>query len=474
MKCWQGPTVVNDIHSRLNETEVADVITPKNPEDVARVIQRVAKDGCSLAVSGFRHAMGGQQFLTNSSLLDLRQMNQLVRFDAERSTATFQAGANWKDVLRALENFFSPSGMGLSFRQKQTGADNLSLGGAVAVNAHGRGLNLQAFVSEVESLTVVDTCGMIKKCSRNENPELFECVVGGYGLFGVVTEVELRLYPRCKVRRVVEVIEASSLLELVEQRKAAGFLYGDFQFRIDAHSPLFLQQGVFSCYEPVSNDTEISSRQAELAPEDWYKLLRLAHIDKEKAFEHYSSYYLSTNDQIYWSDIHQMSTYLDGYHIRLDSEERAAVSGSEMITEIYVPRQKIAEFLKLASVELRKLNANVVYGTVRLIEPDNESLLTWARKDWACTIFNLHIDHTQSGIEIAKEQFLALIDLAVSFQGSYFLTYHSWAKKSQILECHPRVNEFLMRKKEFDPNGVLQSNWLSALTHSLGLNLYAR
>lgn len=473
MKRWTGPTVVNDIHSRLNETSVREVLAPQNTEAISHILEEVSHENRSIAVSGFRHAMGGQQFLKDSSLIDLRSMNRLVSLNLERSTATFQAGANWKDVLAALEPSFSSSGEGLSFRQKQTGADNLSLGGAIAVNAHGRGLNLQAFVSEIESFTVVTPSGAVKTCSRSENKDLFECVVGGYGLFGVVAEVELRLHQRFKVRRVVEIVEASELIERVEERKKDGFVYGDFQFRIDAEHPLFLQQGVFSCYEPVPLSTPISEKQAELAPEDWFKLLRLAHYNKDKAFEMYSSYYLGTHNQIYWSDKHQMSTYLDGYHIRLDSDERMPVTGSEMITEIYVPRNKISEFLERASKELSMLNANVIYGTVRFIEPDKESMLTWARQNWACTIFNLHIDHTPAGLELAKSQFLALIDLAVDFQGSYFLTYHSWANKSQILSCHPMVHEFLKRKVEHDPRGTLRSDWLDKLTQTLGIKIYA-
>lgn len=466
-----GPLEVNDIHSTLNRTPVAALYVPQNNEDVVQLVRTIRTEGGSLSVSGNRHAMGGQQFLSQSNLIDMRSMRSMLSFNEEKSTATFQAGANWQDVLQALKTRFQPDGQGLSFRQKQTGADNLSLGGAVAVNAHGRGLKLQAFVSEIESLRVVNACGELIHCSRTENAELFSILVGGYGLAGIVTEVELRLWPRHKVRRVVEVIEDKDLIEKVDQRIAAGFEYGDFQFRIDSEHPLFLQQGVFSCYGPEDLETPISETQAELSPQDWYKLLWLAHNDKKSAFERYSGYYLSTNNQVYWSDDHQMSTYLDGYHTRLDSEQRHPFSGSEMISELYVPRDKIADFLKNASQEMRKLSANVIYGTVRFIEPDTESVLTWAREQWACTIFNLHIDHTPSGIAAAQEQFRCLIDIAQGFGGSYFLTYHRWARREQILACHPRILEFLKLKQKYDPDGVFQSDWSRSLVQTLGLNL---
>jgi len=72
---------------------------------------------------------------------------------------------------------------------------------------------------------------------------------------------------------------------------------------------------------------------------------------------------------------------------------------------------------------------------MRLIKKDDESFLAWAKKDYACIIFNLRVDHNKSGIKKAKEDFRSIIDAALSFGGSYFLTYHRWARKDQVLEA---------------------------------------
>ena len=65
-----------------------------------------------------------------------------------------------------------------------------------------------------------------------------------------------------------------------------------------------------------------------------------------------------------------------------------------MITELYVPRPLLADFLAAAARDLRALEADVVYGTVRLIERDEETLLAWAREPWACVVLDLHVEHT--------------------------------------------------------------------------------
>ena len=59
-----------------------------------------------------------------------------------------------------------------------------------------------------------------------------------------------------------------------EERIAQKFLYGDFQFSVDEKSPDFLQRGVFSCYEPISEDEPIAAKK-ELRDDDWLDLLRL-------------------------------------------------------------------------------------------------------------------------------------------------------------------------------------------------------
>src|SRR5437764_15447699 len=109
-----------------------------------------------------------------------------------------------------------------------------------------------------------------------------------------------------------------------------------------------------------------------------------------------------------------------------------------MITEIYVPRTALVSFMEEARLALREQKANVVYGTVRLIEKDDESFLRWARQDYACVIFNLHIVHDPAGLEAAARAFRSLIDLAIERQGSYYLTYHRWATAKQVETCYPQ------------------------------------
>jgi FAD/FMN-containing dehydrogenase len=453
------PEVVNDVHSQLNATRVARVVRPDSEAAVSAAVRAAGEAGAAVSLCGARHAMGGQQFGEDCILLDLGGLNQVGPVDTARGLVEAGAGVTWPELITHLHGQQRDAPVVQSIRQKQTGADRLTLGGALSANAHGRGLRMRPIIDDVEAFTLVEATGATRRCSRHENPELFRLAIGGYGCFGAVTSVCLRLAPRRKLERVVEVISLDRLLPALEARITAGFLYGDFQFSIDERSPDFLHRGVFSCYGPVGEERTMPAENRELRAADWAQLIHLAHTDRARVFEVYAGYYLSTNGQLYWSDTHQLSVYLDNYHEQLDRDLGAAVKCTEMITELYVPRGRLVEFMGRAADELRSRDVAVIYGTIRLIERDTESFLAWAREDFACIIFNLHTEHSPAGIARATDAFLGLIDLALACGGSYFLTYHRWATRAQVERAYPQFTDFLRHKTAYDPTHRFQSNW---------------
>ena len=455
------PTL-NDIHSQLNETAMRHVVTPRTAAEIQQAVAAIREDGGRLSVAGGRHAMGGQQFLDGGVLLDASGLNRILELDAERGLVRVEAGILWSELVRGLRDMQQGQARRWSVVQKQTGADRLSIGGALAANGHGRGLTYKPIVQDVESFELVDASGAICHCSRTENPELFSLAIGGYGLFGIIYAVTLRLMPAHRVRRVVDITTIDRLQSLFTERIADGFTYGDFQYKTYETSPGFLRDGVMSCYVPVSDDEagEANPPLNLLSEQDWRGLLYLSHADKARAFDEYAGFYMSTNGQTYDSDTFQLSQYIDDYHRELDRSLNAAVKCTETITELYVPLPSLADFMDAAARELRQRSANVIYGTIRLIEHDDETFLNWARQPYACIVFNLHVEHTEAGIAHTADALRALIDLAIERDGSYFLTYNRFATPQQLARCYPQFGEFLALKDRYDPDGVFSSDWL--------------
>jgi FAD/FMN-containing dehydrogenase len=438
---------------------VQAILEPRSQEEVRAIIRTARKNRKAISVAGGRHAMGGQQFGTDTLLIDIRKLNRVLQLDRERGILEVESGIEWPELIEAYLALQNADARPWGIAQKQTGADRLTIAGTIAANAHGRGLVMKPFVSNVESFVLVDATGTVRNCSRSENPELFRLVVGGYGMFGIVTSVRLRLVPRTKVERVVELRTIDDLAASFDKRVSAGFQYGDFQFSIERDSDDFLHKGVFSCYRPVPMETPISPAQKQLSDESWRQLLYLAHTNQKRAFEIYADYYLSTNGQVYWSDTHQLSIYPDNYHHELDQKMNAPYPASEIITEINVPRSMLKEFFDEVRDDFRKNNVNLIYGTVRIIERDDESFLPWAKQAYACVIFNLHTVHNPEGLQRSADAFRRLIDMAARRGGTYYLTYHRLATRKQVESCYPQFAKFLQLKRKYDPEERFQSDW---------------
>lgn len=459
----ENSLIVNDIHSQLNSTRLAGLAEPTSTDELKSIFASLRAEKKPFCIAGGRHSMGGQQFGMDAVLIDTRQMNRVLDFDWKNGAIEIEAGLQWPELVDYLVN--SQEMMTRQqlptwgIRQKQTGADRLCLGGALSSNVHGRGLKMPPIVNDVEWFELLDAQGKIQRCSRQENAELFRLAIGGYGLFGIITKIRLRLMRRQKVQRVVKILDVENVMDAFNERIKEGFLYGDFQYSIDEKSPGYLQEGVFSCYRPVAPQTVMPEKQKQVSEQQWHGLLLLAHTDKKRAYELYRDYYLSSSGQIYWSDDLQLSAYLDDYHKQLDYQMNAPAPATEVITEIYVPRAHLADFMREAAQDFLKNDVNVIYGTVRLIEPDKETFLAWAKQNYACVIFNLHTVHTPEGQEHSAQAFRRLIDMAIKRDGSYYLTYHRHATREQVLACYPQFPEFLRAKLRYDPHELWQSDW---------------
>src|SRR3954468_15703661 len=450
--------LVNDVHGQLSATLVYRIVQPDTLDGVRAALRLGRREGRGVCIAGGHRAMGSQAVAADGVLVDTRKLTKVLSFDTERGLIEVEAGIEWPELLQALKTA-QPAERKWTFNQKQTGADRLTLGGSLAANAHGRGLTLPPMIGDVESIKLLDARGRLLNCSRTENAELFSLAIGGYGLFGVIYSVTLRLVPRRLLERVVEVRTIDGLPLAFAERIAAGYLYGDFQYAIDEASPDFLRRGVFACYRPVEPGRVPVPGRRELAEKDWTELLYLAHANKSAAFKRYADYYLSTNGQLYWSDEHQMSVYPENYHRAIDQRMGAANRANEVITEIYCERDALESFMAAVRAYALSQRTEVVYGTVRLIEQDRESFLAWAKKPYACVIFNLHVERTSSSVIRASDAFRALIDIGLRHGGSYYPTYHRYALKRQVEAAFPQFEDFLKLKRKYDPAEIFQSDW---------------
>lgn len=452
------PTV-NDVQSRLNATEMERIVTPTNPSEISEAIYEAVSQGLPVCPAGTLHSMGGQQFATGGVSLSSEALDFVGPLDTRQGTVWVQAGATWPKLVRWLQNNQEDDSPALSIIQKQTGADELTLGGALSSNIHGRVLGRRPIVDDIAAFYLTQADGRRALCSREKNAHLFRQAIGGYGMFGFVDAINLRLAPRrLNVRRVQELC-IDDVIPALEAQAKAGATYGDFQYMTDEKSSDFMARGIMSVYLPEDGKAAVPEGQLGLSQEEWMRLYVLAHTDKARAYKEYAAHYRQTDGQLYWSDDLQFSPYLPEAGDALYRKLGWRTYASLMITELYVPRARFVDFMAAARETVTKVGANVVYGTVRLIEEEEETLLRWARESYACIIFNLLVEHSPEGLERGRDQFQALTDCALERGGSFYLTYHRWARRDQVELAYPQFRKYLELKEEHDPQGVFSSDW---------------
>ena len=262
-----------------------------------------------------------------------------------------EAGASWTALIDGLLERQAGQGRQWGIRQKQTGADILTIGGAVASNVHGRGLTSGANRGGHRGVHAGRPCRTVSTTSTgNRIPALFRLVIGGYGLFGVVTSVQLRLARRVSpaqgrshssISMSSRAPSRSAIRVGLHVRRLSVLHRRAFPGLPAIGHPVVLPAGT-RCHGRAARPTRFDHRRLETPP------LPHARRPSRGRPRVYVAHYTATSGQLYWTDLHQRSEYIGGYHPALDRVLRATTPASEIITEIYVPRTALASFMRAA------------------------------------------------------------------------------------------------------------------------------
>jgi FAD/FMN-containing dehydrogenase len=448
---------VDDVFSHLNPTHVRGVVRVDSALGVQRAVAAARAANVPIAVAGGRHALGGQQFVTGGWVLDTRELRHVRNFDTVNGLLLVDAGMVWTEVLAFLSTTWEEDGQGWTILQKPIGADRTTIGGSLSANIHGHPIAYPPFVADVERFMIVGADGPPQAASRRQNQNLFRMAIGGYGLMGVVTEVTLRLIRRGKVERVVNEDAVENVVVAMRDRASDGHLYGEFLLSPNHESfNDFLRRGVLTTWSPVPIETPIDP--PSFPEETLRELLFLAHTDPYTAMRTAINLYVATNGRVEWTDQMQMGGLGEGYHQAID-EKTQGPPGTDVITEIFVPRDQLTSFLAAARALLREGIVPLVHAAVRLTEADEETFLPWAKDRFACVTFHFHVPRSQAEVDRAAAAFRELVAEALERGGSFHLTYPRWATREQIEAAYPRFAEFLRLKRVYDPEERFQSDW---------------
>lgn len=439
---------VDDV-SRLNKTRIAEVWEmPSDPqkgeEGLRDLLQRALASRLHISIAGARHSMGGQTIAPSGiaiNMLPFKSMN----LNENKNLLHVQAGAKWADVIPYLDQH------GRSVEVMQSD-NSFSIGGSLSVNCHGWQYGRPPIGSTVESFHLMKADGSIIACSRTQNPELFSLALGGYGLFGVILDADLRVVSNARLRLeqyVVPLNEALSSFDrslrknptvelayarmnITPQRMFDEVLVNVF-YRETGPIPRLTAAGSHSLPRLVFRGSVGSTYGKEIR---WSAETKLQPALAGTVFSRNQL----MNDNAEWYLDHSPDT-------------------TDILHEYFVAREHAGQFLAAAKRIIRKHDEDLLNVTVRYVKTDHDTFLRYATQDTLAFVMFFSQPRSAAGDAEMQAMTQELVDAVLDAGGRYYLPYRLHPTINQFRRAYPQADDFFKLKRQYDPQELFQNEF---------------
>jgi FAD/FMN-containing dehydrogenase len=448
---------INDA-SHLNKTAVYGIVKVTAVEDITKALQFARDHNLKVTAAGQRHSMGGQSFVQDGVVLDMRGFNQL-RLDKEHKILNVQTGATWKQVQIFLDT------QGLSVKAMQS-INIFTIGGTLSVNAHGIAHNPGPIASTVRQFHIMLSSGEIRTASVTENPKLFRSALGGYGLMGVILDVDLDIVDNEMYVWKTEYLNyqdfASHYQKNVEGNPKIGLAYG----RLSMSPSTYLTETALHTYERIPGNVTVEplkparmvwldrfvinfsktggfGRRLRWALEKYGEPRLHTCLTRNEAMSREEGCLASRNQEMYDS-----MDYLEN-----------RLRDTDILQEYFIPQRRMAEFVDGLHRVVGAKGANLINVTIRIVHKDQVTALPYAREDMFAYVLYFNQKFNDQESQILQKTTTELIDLSLGLNGTYYLPYQLFYSPVQLRKAYPDFDRFVAAKKLYDPLGLFTNKF---------------
>ncbi|QDT01142.1 FAD-binding protein [Adhaeretor mobilis] len=441
-----------DDASRMNATKVAEVWPiPTDREEAERqlalLLERAREEKLSVSISGARHSMGGHTFVPGGLVIDMLPFREM-QFDEQTNLLTVGAGARWRDVLAYLD----PLGKSVAIMQSN---NDFTVGGSISVNCHGWQLGKPPIASSVESFRLMLANGQISNCSRTDSPELFALALGGYGLFGVILDVQLRVVPNETYTTRQSIVKTTALpatfLEAASEKSNATLAFA----RLRVSDEAFLEQALLCLSYRDRHSGSAIPNLAESGNTNLRRTIFRGSVDSDYGKEMRWKAETKLRPKLTPERFSRNQVFNESVEVFRNRDPKA----SDILHEYFIPPRNFGIFITQARRLIRASGCDLLNVTIRYVEPDSDAMLNYAREA-ALAIVMLYNQNMDSASEAhMTELSRQLIDAALQAEGTYYLPYRLHATREQFQRAYPQSDEFFRQKSVYDPELVFQNQF---------------
>jgi FAD/FMN-containing dehydrogenase len=441
-----------DDASRLNRTRVAEVWAVPEDRDAAErqladLLQRARQDGLRLSIAGARHSMGGHTIFPDGIVIDMLSFNRMELEDSGELLSV-QSGALWSDIIPYLD----ARGRSVAVMQSN---NSFSVGGSISVNCHGWQFGRPPIASTVEAFRLMKADGEIVRCSRFENQELFSLVLGGYGLFGIILDVELQTVPNERYRLEQFIVAADQAIPTFDQQVGdnpeAAMVYARMGIAPDE----FLQEVILTVFyrdpapdgdvpkltEPGLNRLRRRIFRGSVGS-DYGKHLRWEA--ETKLQPHIAARFISRNQLL---------------NEGVDVFENRSADSTDILHEYFVPRNGLVRFVDALQSIVPRNKGDLLNVTIRMVDTDADTYLRYADQPMYAFVMLFNQPRTPAAETAMAALTQELIEAALSAGGRYYLPYRLHATVEQFQRAYPQAERFFELKRQHDPQELFQNQF---------------
>ena len=456
--------VINDA-SCLNRTPVFGIVRVKTEQDIAAALSYARQNGLKVSIAGVRHSMGGQAFYQNAVVLDMTGFNAMSLDEASK-VLTVQTGATW----HAIQSFLHPR---FAVKAMQS-TDIFTVGGSISVNAHGMDHQAGAVGRTIRSMRIMLADGTVQTISKTENPDLFNLVLGGYGLFGIVLDAQIEVTDNEVYETGRQLIHYKDFPDLFSKELINDPKLGLFYGHLSTSPDSLLDEMILYTYKRVELDpadgppeipplgelTQVPLRRfvinfAKTGPLaariKWWTEKNIepklesctVKISRNQALKEGEACLVSRNEPM-----HDSVSYL----------KNSLPGETDILQEYFIPRAQFIPFVDGLREVVRSRQVNLLNASVRIVHHES-NFLNYAPADAYSIVLYINQITDAAGAEKMQTVTKDLIDLTHRLNGRFFLPYQLYYTPEQLRQVYPEVDAFFEAKRRYDPQELLTNTW---------------
>ena len=300
-------------------------------------------------------------------------------------------------------------------------------------------------------------------CSRTENAELFSAAMGGYGLFGVITELDVDMVLNSNLLPTFETMPGELLGEAFAKKLKDDpkilMAYGRMNIAIGQ----FFDEAMLISYLPAPDQSKIAPAAGSGFISKVSRDIFRQQVNSDRWKNLRWGIESGVNPRIN-AGVATRNSLINEPVITLDDNDP---NRTDILHEYFIAPARFAEFVRACKEVIPSSFQELLNITLRFVDTDKDSILAYATEPRIAAVMLFSQEKSVRAEADMARMTSALIERVLAIGGTYYLPYRPHATLDQFRRAYTRHEEFIAKKKTFDPtlafrNGLWE-NYLSKI-----------